>query len=144
MSNRDQSLYARAGGFDAILALCRRWHELCLRDQLAAHPFEHGMHPHHDERLAAYMAEALGGPSLYTAGYGTESTVQQIHACNGVHLELDEACLAQFDRALADVGITGDTARQISSYFRAATEAQRAYCDQETVVPVDLPFNYAS
>src|SRR5690242_8346344 len=117
MVERDASLYARAGGFDALYALCRRWHELCLQDPVAAHPFEHGLHPNHDERLAAYMAEALGGPALYTGGYGDESSVQRIHACNGVHVELDNACLAQFDRALADVGISGDTAARISAYF---------------------------
>src|SRR5215470_1279621 len=115
MDEAETSLYNRIGGYDAILRLCRRWHELCLQDPVAAHPFEHELHPQHDERLAAYMAEALGGPALYTAGYGDESAVQRIHAGNGVHVELDEACLALFDRALADVGITGDTAVGISS-----------------------------
>src|SRR5215470_6668350 len=142
MVEGDNSLYARAGGFDAIYALCRRWHELCLQDPVAAHPFEHDLHPRHDERLAAYIAEALGGPALYSAGYGDESAVQRIHACNGDHPELDEACLVLFDRALADVGITEDTAARISAYFRAATEAQRAYSGPNAVVPDDLPFNY--
>ncbi len=137
------SLYARAGGFDAIYALCRHWHELCLQDPVAAHPFEHALHPRHDERLAAYLSEALGGPALYSGGYGDESAVQRIHAGNGVHVELDEACLALFDRALADAGITGDTAARISAYFRAATEAQRAYSGSDVAVPDDLPFNYA-
>ncbi|WP_349827864.1 hypothetical protein [Brevibacterium litoralis] len=31
------------------------------------------MHLHHDERPAAYLAEALGGPALYSAGYGDEA-----------------------------------------------------------------------
>src|SRR5262249_53975408 len=134
----------KAGGFDAIYVLCRRWHELCLQDPLAAHPFEHELHPYHDERLAAYMSEALGGPALYSAGYGDESAVQRIHACNGDQPELDEACLTQFDRALTDVGITGETAAKISAYFRAATEAQRAYSGPEAVVPDGLPFNYSN
>src|SRR5262249_22540328 len=144
MIEGDTSLYARAGGFDAILDLCRRWHELCLRDPVAAHPFEHDLHPQHDERLAAYVAQALGGPALYTGGYGDESAVQRIHAGNGVHEELDEACLALFDRALTDVGITGDVAAKISTYFRAAAEAQRVYSDPDAVVPDGLSFNYAT
>ena len=143
MGESEANLYFKVGGFDAILALCRRWHELCLQDPVAAHPFEHGLHPQHDERLAAYMAEALGGPALYSAGYGDESAVQRIHAGNGVHVELDEACLTLFDRALADVGVTGDTAAKVSAYFRAATEAQRAYADRDAAVPEGLPFNYA-
>ena len=137
------TLYEAAGGFDRILALTRRWHELCLADPAAAHPFEHGLHPHHDERLAAYLAEALGGPALYTGGYGDESSVQRLHAGNGIHEELDEACLAAFDRALTDTGITGDTASRVAAYFRRATIAQRAYADGPDQVPDDLPFNVA-
>ena len=139
----NESLYKAVGGFDVILELTRRWHELCLQDPAAAHPFEHPLHPQHDERLAAYLAEAFGGPKLYTAGYGDESAVMQIHAGNGVHIELDEACLFQFDRALQDVGITGAAARRASDYFRKATESQRAYSASDAVVPDDLPFNYA-
>ena len=55
------TLYEQAGGFDALLDLCVRWHDLCLADPVAAHPFEHDLHPRHDERLAAYLSEALGG-----------------------------------------------------------------------------------
>ena len=137
------TIYDRAGGFDKILALSRRWHELCLADPLAAHPFEHGLHPQHDERLAAYLAEALGGPKLYSAGYGDETSVQRLHACNGVHIELDEACLKLFVQALGDVGIDAVTAGRIAAYFRAATEAQRAYCGPDAAVPEGLPLNYA-
>lgn len=137
------TLYEAVGGFDVILTLTRRWHELCLADLVAAHPFEHDLHPRHDERLAAYLAEALGGPALYTAGYGDESSVQRIHAGNGVHPELDEACLAAFDRALADTDITGDIATRVSAYFRNATVAQRAYGEGAHLVPDDLPFNRA-
>lgn len=135
------SLYERAGGFDVLLALCRRWHELCLQHPVAAHPFEHGLHPQHDERLAAYLAEAFGGPALYTAGYGTESQMLRIHAGNGEHHELDEACLRLFDQALADVAIA--PAAEIAAYFREATIAQRAYSRSPDQVPEGLPFNRA-
>jgi hemoglobin len=138
------TLYERAGGFDTILALCRHWHGLCSADPLAGHPFEHLTLPNHDERLAAYLAEAFGGPPLYTAGYGDESFVQRLHAGNGVHPDLDEACLALFDKALADVGIPQPAAGEISAYFRAATLAQRAYSESPAQVPEGLGLNYAS
>jgi hemoglobin len=137
------TLYESVGGFDRILALVRRWHGLCLADPIAAHPFEHALHPQHDERLAAYLAEAFGGPPLYTAGYGTESSMQRLHAGNGVHEELDEACLAAFDRALADVGIEGDARERVAAYFRRATIAQRAYAAGPHLVPDDLPLDAA-
>jgi hemoglobin len=137
------TLYEQAGGFDALLDLCRRWHDLCLADDVAAHPFEHGMHPQHDERLAAYLAEALGGPPLYTAGYGDESSMQRLHAGHGEHAELDEACLELFDEALADVGIDRHTAVAISAYFRRATQRMTAYADSAEQVPDGLRFNHA-
>ncbi len=137
------TLYEACGGFDHILALTHRWHELCLAHPEASHPFEHGLHPHHTERLAAYLAEAFGGPALYSAGYGDETYVQQVHAGNGVHRSLDEACLEAFDRALEEVGITGQPAADASAYFRRATEAQRVYGEPGTQVPAGLPFNHA-
>jgi hemoglobin len=133
------TLYQSLGGFDALLALCRRWHELCLADPLAAHPFSHpGMHPQHDERLAAYFAESTGGPKLYTAGYGDESSMQRLHAGNGEHRELDERCLALFDQALADVGIPAPAAARLAAHFRRATDAQRAYGSSPEDVPAGL------
>jgi hemoglobin len=143
MDSVSGTLYEQVGGFDVILALTRRWHELCLADPEAAHPFEHALHPQHDERLAAYLAEAFGGPKLYSAGYGDESSMQRIHAGNGVHLELDEACLSQFDKALADVGVATGAAVAASSYFRRATEEQRRWSEPGVEVPDGLPFNCA-
>ncbi len=137
------SLYEQAGGFDAILALCKRWHALCLTDPLAGHPFEHELHPRHDERLAAYLSEAWGGPPLYTAGYGDESYVQRIHACNGVHIELDEACLAFFDRAVSEMTTSPDAKAKMNAYFRSATEDMRRFESNDAEVPEGLPFNYA-
>jgi len=138
-----ESLYDRVGGFDRILAATRRWHELCLQDPAAAHPFEHPLHPQHDERLAAYLAEALGGPKLYTAGYGDESHVQRLHACNGEHTELDDACNKQFDQALQDVEITGPAGQSFSAYFRRATEGMRAFSHKDAFVPDGLPIHFA-
>ena len=74
--------------------MCRRWHELCLVDPDAAHPFDHGIHPRHDERLAAYLAEALGGP-------------------HGAQVDLDERCLALFDQALADAAVPSTLTPQL-------------------------------
>ena len=137
------SLYTDVGGFDRLLALCKAWHTRLQQDPLAWHPFEHGTHPQHDERLAAYLSEAFGGPPLYTAGYGDESMIQRIHACNGEHVDLDEACLKAFDLAVADVGLTGELAQRVSGYFRRATVEQRRWAQAGTKVPDGLPFNFA-
>ena len=137
------TLYEQLGGFDRILELTKRWHDLCLADPMASHPFEHGLHPYHNERLAAYLAEAFGGPALYSAGYGDETSMQRIHAGNGEHSELDEACLRAFDQALSDLNFPTEAASRASRYFRTATEEQRKYSESPSQVPDNLPMNLA-
>lgn len=133
------TLYDELGGFDAILAVCRRWNELCLADPVAEHPFSHPTtHPQHNERLAAYLSEASGGPRLYSGGYGDETRVQRMHAGNGAHPELDEICLELFDRALADCGIDPAAGARLSAYFRGATAAMGRYDESAELVPDGL------
>ena len=59
----EQTIYAAAGGRQAFLDLAHAWHARCLADPVVSHAFSHGFHPRHTERLAAYWAEALDGPS---------------------------------------------------------------------------------
>ncbi|MFE6969461.1 oxidoreductase [Isoptericola sp. NPDC057653] len=134
------SLYDDVGGFDMLLAVCRRWNALTLADPVAAHPFSHGtLHPQHDERLAAYLAEALGGPRLYTGGYGDESKVQRMHAGNGEHPDLDAACVRLFRQALDDVGVPAAAAARVGDFFERSTLAMRAYGGGRDAVPRGLP-----
>ena len=64
--------------------------------------------PKHVERLAAYWAEALGGPTTYSDSYGDETTVVKMHSGNGEHDEMNRRAIACFDLALADVGLAND------------------------------------
>ena len=106
------TVFDAAGGDAGLLALARAWHERCLADPVASHPFEHGdLHPEHLERLAAYWAEALGGPTTFTDTMNDEADVLRMHAGNGEHRELDERAVACFDAALADVGLTDEPLR---------------------------------
>lgn len=133
------STYDELGGFDGLLAICRRWHELCMADPVAAHPFEHGIHPMHDERLAAYLGEVMGGPKLYTAGYGDESSMQRLHAHNGVHPEIDTLCSDFFAQAVREQGVPAEAGQRLSDFFREATVAMRQFGPKDSVVPDGLP-----
>jgi len=90
---------------------------------VVGHAFSHGFHPQHVERLAAYWAEALGGPSTYSDSYGDETTVVKIHSGNGEHDEMDRRAIVCFDQALADVGLADDGAlrQALHDYFAWAT-----------------------
>ncbi len=92
-----------------------------MADDVVSHAFSHGFHSQHVERLAAYWAEALGGPATYSDSYGNETTVVRMHSGNGEHGEMDRLAIACFDQALTDVGVDGELRRVLHDYFAWAT-----------------------
>jgi hemoglobin len=89
-----QSVYEAAGGRDGLVRLAGAWHSRVMADEIVSHAFSGGYHPQHTERLAAYWAEALGGPALYSGSYGDETSVVRIHSGNGPHEEMDRRAIA--------------------------------------------------
>ena len=57
------SVYEASGGSEGLLRLAEAWHARVMADEVVSHAFSHGFHPQHSQRLAAYWAEALGGPA---------------------------------------------------------------------------------
>src|SRR4051794_10471100 len=97
----------------AMVALAHAWHERGLADPVVSHAFEHGFHPDHTERLAAYFAEALGGPAGYSGSISDQSDVVRMHSGNGPHDDMDRRALDCFVLALDDAGLPSDlTLRQ--------------------------------
>ena len=136
-----QSLYEAAGGDEGMLRLAEAWHARVMADEVVSHAFSHGFHPQHSERLAAYWAEALGGPTTYSDTYGDESSVVRIHSGNGVHEEMDQRAIACFDQALADVGVdpAQPLGRALHDYFAWATTTTMAqYHESADDVPDGL------
>jgi hemoglobin len=123
-----QTLFEAAGGMDGMRRLAHAWHERVMADEVVSHAFSHGFHPDHTERLAAYWAQALGGPTLYTGTYGDETSVVRTHSGNGVHDEMDRRAIACFDVALEDAGLAADpNLRQaLHDYFAWATTTTMA------------------
>ena len=63
MMGNMQTVFEAAGGIDGLRRLAAAWHHRVMADAVVVHAFSHGFHPQHVERLAAYWAEALGGPT---------------------------------------------------------------------------------
>ena len=135
-----QSVYEAAGGDAGLLRLAGAWHVRVVADEVVSHAFSHGFHPQHSERLAAYWAEALGGPRTYTERYGDETAVVRIHSGNGPHAEMDKRAIACFDQALEDVSLTAEPLRHVlHDYFAwATTTTMSAYHDSADDVPQGL------
>jgi hemoglobin len=135
------SVYDATGGHSGLLRLAHAWHERVLADEVVSHAFSHGFHPDHTERLAAYWAEALGGPRAYSASMGDETSVVRMHSGNGPHEEMDRRAIACFDQALSDVGLGADdpVRRVLLDYFAWATTTTMArYHGSEDDVPDGL------
>ena len=118
-----QTVYEAAGGDEGLLRLAMAWHARVMADDVVSHAFSHGFHPKHSERLAAYWAEALGGPTTYSDTYGDETSVVRIHSGNGPHQEMDRRAIACFDQAMTDVALSqNDPVRAVlHDYFAWAT-----------------------
>jgi hemoglobin len=135
------SLFEAVGGDQGVLRLAEAWHSRVMTDEVVGHAFSHGFHPRHTERLAAYWAEALGGPTTYSEIYGNESSVVRIHSGNGPHDDMDRRAIACFDQALADVGLTSNEPlrRALHDYFAwATTTTMSHYPESADDVPEGL------
>lgn len=140
------TVYDAAGGSEGLMRLAEAWHVRVMADEVVAHAFSRGFHPQHTERLAAYWAEALGGPALYSDGYGDETSVVRMHSGNGEHAEMDRRAIACFDQALHDVGLTTEPLRQVlHDYFAwATTTTMSRYHESAADVPAGMPIPHWS
>ena len=136
-----ESVYDTAGGMEGMRRLAEAWHARVMADEIVSHAFSHGFHPQHTERLAAYWAEALGGPPAYSDLYGDETSVVRMHSGNGLHTEMDERAIACFDQALVDAGLADDDGLRavLHDYFAWATTTSMAkYHESADDVPDGL------
>jgi hemoglobin len=136
-----QSVYETAGGMEGLLDLAAAWHVRVMADEVVSHPFSHGFHPEHTERLAAYWAEALGGPTTFSDTYGDETSVVRIHSGHGPHEDMDRRAIACFDQALEDAGLAeNEELRQVlHDYFAwATTTTMSRYHESADDVPEGL------
>jgi hemoglobin len=122
-----------------MLRLAEAWHSRVMADEIVSHAFSHGFHPEHSARLAAYWAEALGGPTTYSDAHGGETSAVRIHSGNGLHEDMDRQAIACFDLALDDVGLGEPVRKVLHDYFAWATTTSMAqYQDSAADVPEGL------
>lgn len=136
------TLYEFAGGGAAFLALATAHHKRCLEDPELHHPFSHDdQHPQHVERLAAYWAEALGGPPVYSDSCGSQRGVLHMHSGNGEIGDLGERFLRCFISAMDDAGLPDDAEFRgaMRAYMRWAVDDVLDYDPEGAPAAATLP-----
>lgn len=134
------SIYDAAGGAPAFLALANAHYERCLADPVLSHPFSHGGHPQHIERLGAYWAEVMGGPPVFSSECGGHSGMLGIHAGMAAEPELADRFVACFVGAMDDAGLPDDAELRtaLRSYMEWAIADLMAYSPVDSSVPAGL------
>jgi hemoglobin len=135
------TLYDFAGGEPAFLALARAHHARCLADPELNHPFSHpDQHPRHVERLAAYWAEVMGGPPIYSQSCGDQSALLSMHAGNGDMGDLGRRFVDCFVHAADDAGLPADPEFRaaLRAYMEWAVADVLAYSPVDATVPPGL------
>ncbi len=142
MDPEQGTIFEAADGMAGMRRLAAAWHDHAVADPIVGHAFSHGFRDDHVERLAAYLAEALGGPAAYSGHFGDQTEVVRLHSGNGEHREMDEAAIACFDRAIRDAGLAADpeVAGALHDYWAWATHVpMAAYHRSADDVPTGLP-----
>ena len=141
------TLYEFAGGEPAFLTLAEAHHARCLADPELNHPFSHpGQHPQHVQRLAAYWAEALGGPPGYSRECGDHSAVVIMHAGNGEMSDLGRRFVDCFAAAADDAGLPADPEFRaaLRAYMEWAVVQMIAYPSPDSIIPAGMPMPHWS
>lgn len=134
------SIFEYAGGHEAFLALAAAHHQRCLDDPELNHPFSHGMHPDHVERLADYWAEVFGGPPRYSESFGGQPAMLAIHAGKGAGEDLGRRFVTCFMKAADDAKLPEDVALRASlrAYMEWAVDQVLACSPAGSKVPAGV------
>lgn len=140
------SLYEFAGGHDAFIALAAATTERCLQDPELNHAFSQGLSPRHNENLADYWAEVLGGPTSYSRNLGGHSGMLTIHAGHGAPDEWGDRFEACFIQAMddAELPIDPEFRKAMRDYMHWATREVNSYSPQGSTVEADQPMPHWS
>jgi hemoglobin len=74
------TMFAYAGGADALHAVAETHYGRCLTDPVLSEVFGAELHPEHVAHLADWLGEVLGGPDRYTRLHGGHHALLERHA----------------------------------------------------------------
>jgi len=124
-----QSLYAYAGGSDAMRRVAGAHYRRCLTDPVLSQVFGTTGHPEHVEHLADWLGEVLGGPKRYTELHGGHAALLAHHAGRSITEPQRARFVEAFLEAADEAGLPDEPR------FRAAL---RDYLEWGTAIARDV------
>src|SRR3974390_1829305 len=112
-----------------------------MADEVSSSASPRGFHPQHSQRLAAYWAEALGGPDAYSGAYGDQTSAMRIHSGNGPHEEMERWAIECSAQAMHDAPLdaAGPLRQVLHDYFAWATTTEMSrYHQSADEVPAGM------
>jgi hemoglobin len=106
--DRRPTLYAAAGGADAMRRLAEAHYARCLTDPVLQQVFGTTGKPGHAPHLAAWLGEVFGGPPTYTEALGGFPEMLRHHVGLAIAEDQRAAFVSAFAAALDDAGIPAD------------------------------------
>jgi hemoglobin len=101
------TLYAWAGGAEALTELFRTFYERVPQDDLLA-PLFAGMDPHHAHHVAAWLGEVFGGPRTYSEQRGGHAHMIGKHLGRGITEQQRRRWVALLLDTADEVGLPAD------------------------------------
>ena len=101
------TLYAWAGGAEALDRLTTHFYDKVLRDPLLRPVFEH-MSPDHPHHVALFIGEVFGGPKAYSDSHGGHAGMVKHHAYRGLTEEQRGQWMRLLLQSADEVGLPSD------------------------------------
>jgi hemoglobin len=108
MSEAPPSLYAWAGGGEAIRRMIDRFYDRVERDDLLSPFFPGGVTAEHREHVTEWWCEVFGGPADYTKSHGGYHSMLEHHRNLGITAEQRFRFASLMSLAADDADLPGD------------------------------------
>jgi CDGSH-type Zn-finger protein/truncated hemoglobin YjbI len=118
--NREPTLYEWCGGLPALLAMTRLFYERHVPEDPLLAPLFANMAPDHPLRVARWLGEVFGGPTLYSGTYGGYERMISQHLGKSLSEEQRARWVQLLCLSAAEAGLPNDA--EFQAAFRSYLE----------------------
>ena len=118
--DREPTMFEWCGGLPALTRMTRLFYERHVPEDPLLAPLFATMAPDHPERVARWLGEVFGGPSLYSNSYGGYQRMLSQHLGKSLTEEMRARWVELLCRSAEEAGLPADP--EFQSAFRSYVE----------------------